>query len=114
MTVAAALAQSVRASDFVARLGGDEFVVALPATDLDGAVKVAANLRTATGNARVVGFDWKITASLGIACYPEHGANVEAVMCCADTALYEAKRGGRDCVRRAPVVPPAPTALSTT
>jgi diguanylate cyclase (GGDEF)-like protein len=114
LTVATALAQSVRASDFVARLGGDEFVVALPATDLDGASHVAQKLGAAARNARVLGFSWEITASLGIASYPDHGSNVEAVMRSADTALYEAKKDGRDCIRHAPVISPAPPALTPT
>ncbi len=113
LTVATALAQSVRASDFVARLGGDEFVVALPATDLIGAGRVAQKLGTAVSNARVLGFNWEITASLGIASYPSHGTNVEAVLRSADTALYQAKTDGRNCVRLAPVIPPPTTALTT-
>jgi diguanylate cyclase (GGDEF)-like protein len=114
LTVATAMAQSVRASDFVARLGGDEFVVALPATDLEGARNVAQKLRATASNARVLGFNWEITASLGISSYPDHGSNVEAVMRSADTALYEAKKDGRNCVRHASVIPPATTALTTT
>jgi diguanylate cyclase (GGDEF)-like protein len=97
----------------VARLGGDEFIVALPATDHEGAVNVAQKLRAAASNARVLGFNWEITASLGISSYPDHGSNVEAVMRSADTALYEAKKAGRNCVRHAPVIPPATTALTT-
>jgi diguanylate cyclase (GGDEF)-like protein len=113
LTVATALAQSVRASDFVARLGGDEFIVALPATDLEGAVNVSQKLRAAVGNARVLGLNWEITASLGTSSYPDHGSNVEAVMRSADTALYEAKKDGRNRVRHAPLIPPATTALTT-
>jgi diguanylate cyclase (GGDEF)-like protein len=114
LTVATALAQSVRASDFVARLGGDEFVVALPDTDLQGASNVAHKLAGAARNARVLGFDWEVTASVGFASYPAHGTNVEAVMRSADTALYQAKKDGRDCVRLAPAIPPAPPALAAT
>jgi diguanylate cyclase (GGDEF)-like protein len=114
LTVATALAQSVGASDFVARLGGDEFVVALPATDIIGAGKVAEKLAAATSNARVLGVSWETTTSIGIATYPDQGANVEAVMRSADAALYEAKRDGRNCVRLAPVLPLASTVLTTT
>lgn len=112
LTVATALAQSVRASDFVARLGGDEFIVALPATDLEGAVNVSQKLRAAIGNARVLGLNWEITASLGISSYPDHGGNVEAVMRSADSALYEAKREGRNRVRHAAEIPPSTAAMN--
>jgi diguanylate cyclase (GGDEF)-like protein len=109
-TVASALAQPVRASDFVVRLGGDEFVVALPATDFDGAHLLAEKIGAAVTRTRVLGFSWDTTASLGIASYPDHGSNVEAVMRCADNALHQAKKDGRNCVRLAPLIPPAATA----
>ena len=111
--VATALAQSVRASDFVARLGGDEFVVVLPATDFDGARILAEKMAAAIANTHVLGFNWDTTASLGIASYPNHGTTIEAVMRCADNALYQAKKDGRNCVHPAPVIPPAAAAALT-
>jgi hypothetical protein len=70
----------VRASDLVARLGGDEFIVVLTATDLDGARHVAENMAAATLKTRLLGFNWQITASFGIATFPDHGPDIETVM----------------------------------
>jgi diguanylate cyclase (GGDEF)-like protein len=109
-TVADAFARSVRASDLVARLGGDEFVVVLPATDLEGARNVAENMAAATVKTRLVGVDWKITASFGIASFPHDGPDIETVMQIADRALYQAKRDGRNCVRLASAIPRATAA----
>jgi diguanylate cyclase (GGDEF)-like protein len=106
-TVARSLARSVRASDFVARLGGDEFVALLPATDLDGARTVTEKLAAATREARLAGLNCAVTASFGIAGFPEHGTDIDAVMRGADSALYQAKNDGRDCVRLAPAAQPA-------
>ena len=108
--VARALAQSVRASDFVARLGGDEFVALLPATDLDGAYTITEKLAAATRETRLAGFNRAVTASFGIAGFPDHGKDIDAVMRSADGALYQAKKDGRDRVRLAPATQPAASA----
>ena len=93
--VADRLRGSVRAGDTVARLGGDEFAIILPMTTMDRALEVAARARLAlerpmTVDATVV----EISASFGIATYPDGGAaNDDALMHQADTAMYRAKRG---------------------
>jgi diguanylate cyclase (GGDEF)-like protein len=54
---------------------------------------------------------WDTTASIGLASYPDHGTTIESVMRYADNALYQAKKDGRNCVRLAPVIPPAVAAV---
>ena len=87
----------MRASDTVGRQGGDEFLAILPETGAEGALAVAEKLRLAlrepypieSGVARV-------GASVGVAIFPTHGSDPEALLRAADTALYKAKREGKD------------------
>ena len=99
--VATTLSESGRGADLAARYGGEEFVVVLPNTDLAGATAIAERLRlriAALGEPRV-------TASLGVATFPEHGRTATEVVGAADEALYESKRGGRDRVTPAAALP---------
>ncbi|WP_165590408.1 diguanylate cyclase [Bordetella pseudohinzii] len=88
----------VRSGDVVARLGGDEFLVLLPQTSLAGAAAFAERLRQTVAQARVEECG-PITLSIGVARYPDHGSNLDAVIKGADKALYDAKEMGRDRVR---------------
>lgn len=99
--VAARLRNSVRASDTVARLGGDEFVVLLPTLDQKGdAVAVAEKIRHALNLPfKVAGHALKISSSIGVAVYPEHGEDEKLLLINADIAMYHAKQSGRDVVR---------------
>jgi two-component system cell cycle response regulator len=99
--VARRLTQSVREEDTVARLGGDEFVMTLPhihgSADAAG---MAAKVIDAVSQpydieSRVV----RMTTSVGIGIYPNDGNDAEALMKSADTALYEAKRAGKNTYR---------------
>jgi diguanylate cyclase (GGDEF)-like protein len=99
--VAGVLTESVRASDFVARFGGEEFVVLLPATDLLGASRVAENIAQMLATAHTPKLDRLVTASFGVAGFPEHGVDAETLLRCADRALYQAKQDGRNCIRLA-------------
>jgi diguanylate cyclase (GGDEF)-like protein len=100
--VAAVLEQSERRVDAAIRLGGEEFALLLPGTDADGAFRVAQrvreNLRRAFHRDAL-----PVTMSFGIASYPAHGGDPEALFQAADTALLAAKAQGRD---RAVVCPP--------
>ena len=94
------LLASVRISDVVARYGGDEFVVLLPETQLSDAVMLAERMAV-----RIAEADWPskdgdltITASLGVASYPEAGTQMQMLLKAADTALYRAKQAGRNTV----------------
>ncbi len=83
----------------VARLGGDEFLVRLPQTSLAGAAAFAERLRQTVAQARVEECGGPITLSIGVARYPDHGSNLDAVIKGADKVLYDAKEMGRDRVR---------------
>jgi diguanylate cyclase (GGDEF)-like protein len=95
------LRSKLRGSDFAARYGGEEFVVLLPATDCAGGVAVANNLRELLTELRIPGLDGPVTASFGVAAYPEDALDASALLRVADQALYAAKAAGRNCVRAA-------------
>ncbi len=88
----------LRESDIVARYGGDEFIVLLPETPCSHAASVATRIRQSIENTPVVAGNRKvrITASIGIACYPDHGDNLKAIMEKTDQAMYSSKAGGRN------------------
>ena len=97
-TVAQRLEQCLRESDTIARIGGDEFVVSLPNihsnVDLFQIAKKMLNAIAApieTG-----GRELHLTASIGIALYPEHGKDAETLIGKADIAMQSAKRLGRN------------------
>jgi diguanylate cyclase (GGDEF)-like protein len=94
--VGAVLREAVRGSDFAGRNGGEEFCVVLPDTDVDGAREAAEKIRALIADISLPGVDLSITASIGIATYPEHAVSVERLERLADAALYLAKRSGRD------------------
>ncbi len=95
--VARSLAAHVRASDVVARIGGDEFVVLLREVDaLSDAVMVANKLIAALASPRSLdGIRIQTGCSLGIAMYPGAAQEPEALVHCADLAMYYAKAQGR-------------------
>ncbi|HEY0591306.1 MAG TPA: EAL domain-containing protein [Thermoanaerobaculia bacterium] len=97
--VAARLRELMRESDTVARLGGDEFAFVLPtARDAQSAFRVGQKvLRSLEAPFVVEGQQCEIGASIGIAMFPEHGADAETLMRHADTAMYDAKRRGAHC-----------------
>ena len=97
--VAHRLQACVRESDTVARIGGDEFMVLLPcievAQDATGvAVKIQALLKQSFTLAQ--GHTVRISSSVGIAIYPEHGSDETELTHHADAAMYQAKATGRD------------------
>lgn len=94
--VGAVLRTTLRDSDFAGRNGGEEFTVILPDTDLAGAQATAEKLRKALADISIPGLDLEVTASLGIAMYPEHALGPERLERMADAALYVAKRSGRN------------------
>ncbi len=103
--VAGVFIETARAVDVCARYGGEELAVLLPHTDSAGAIGLAERLRSAL-EARPVRFgrvEIKVTASFGIASYPESAAQRDGFFPAADKALYQAKADGRNCVRVAPV-----------
>jgi diguanylate cyclase (GGDEF)-like protein len=92
--VGAILAQGVRESDIIARYGGDEFVVVLPETPASGALVIAERLRRAIEEHRFLegqGITARISASFGIATYPDHALSPEGLIQKSDQAMYRVK-----------------------
>ena len=87
--------EELRGVDTPCRFGGDEFALILPQAYADGATVVAERLRTSIEQIEIPGFG-HLTASIGIAAYPLHGASRAALVSAADMALYSAKRAGRN------------------
>jgi diguanylate cyclase (GGDEF)-like protein len=90
----------VREADSVARLGGDEFVILLPRIEsAEGARTVAEKLRRALGEPfDVGGREASVSASIGVALYPDDAGDETALLARADAAMYAAKRAGRNTV----------------
>lgn len=101
--VGAALRSILRTSDFAGRNGGEEFSVMLPDTDLAGAAVTAEKIRSTVAGIVLPGVDLVLTVSIGIAAYPEHALTTERLERLADSALYVAKRSGRNRVEVATV-----------
>jgi len=101
--VARVLKEVMREADHVARYGGEEFLVALPDTNIDGAVMAAERIREKLAQTGMLfqGKSVQLTLSTGIAEFPADGKSPEPLIAAADAALYRAKRGGRDRVKRA-------------
>ncbi len=97
------LRSTVREVDVVARYGGEEFSVILPETDAAGAFVVAEKIREAVSVHPFGGDDTQgpaqITVSVGLATFPTHAQDKEALLREADDALYRAKTSGKDRVR---------------
>lgn len=93
--VGSRLQGAVRPSDVVARLGGDEFAVVLPLAGSEDAARVADKILKALEPPFVIeGLPVMVEASIGLALYPDHGANAESLMQRADVAMYTAKPTG--------------------
>lgn len=96
--VAQRLRQAVREIDTVAHLGGDEFAVLLDAIQHPTQIQAVASklLHLFELPLTVAGRDLYISASIGIALFPQDSDNVELIIEQADTAMYQAKRAGRN------------------
>ena len=91
------LRDELRSVDTAARYGGEEFAVILPQAGADGALIVAERLRRRIELMEVPGVG-HVTASLGIATFPQHASSRDSLVLAADRALYNAKSAGRNCV----------------
>ena len=98
-SVSKRLTQLLRTHDTVARIGGDEFIILLPSlTDEHQANATAEKIIMELSKPfNVASFDEKIGVSIGLALYPKHGDNPDELIKCADDAMYDAKRKGRNC-----------------
>jgi diguanylate cyclase (GGDEF)-like protein/PAS domain S-box-containing protein len=99
--VARRLRRSLRASDLLARIHGDEFVAILPdMSELQEAGSMAQMLLDVVRDPiDVAGTTVSVQASIGVALYPNDGANPRALLRAADIAMYRAKLGGKNAVR---------------
>jgi len=98
LTVSRCLSESLRSIDILGRLGGDEFGVILPHTNAEDAQKVSRHLLEKLGHETLLaqGMTAPISASIGIAVYPDHGITPSELLAKADAAMYAAKRQGRN------------------
>lgn len=96
--VAERLTNTTREGDTVARMGGDEFLVLLPeVAGVKGTCEIAERILERFRLPWVLaGREFNVTASIGIAMYPQHGEDSETLLRNADTAMYRAKDQGRD------------------
>jgi diguanylate cyclase (GGDEF)-like protein/PAS domain S-box-containing protein len=96
--VAERLKKWARAQDTVARIGGDEFIIALIAIrDLaDAAVAAERILAALTDEFVVQGHCFRVSCSIGVSIFPDHGADAESLIKNADAAMYCAKDQGRN------------------
>jgi diguanylate cyclase (GGDEF)-like protein len=94
--VGATLLSVMRESDFVGRYGGEEFVMLLPAADLETGLQVAERVRAAIADIQIFEENRSITASFGVAVFPDHASDAARLIRSADRALYQAKAKGRN------------------
>ncbi|MFA5083022.1 MAG: sensor domain-containing diguanylate cyclase [Hydrogenophilaceae bacterium] len=105
--------EALRAIDTVGRMGGEEFAVVLPQTGPRQAIEAAERLRVLIGKTEIPlehGLPLQFTVSIGVVTLSGRSSNIDTLLNQADTALYEAKRSGRNrvCVYQAPDQPAAP------
>ena len=92
----------LRKNDLEGRVGGEEFAILLPETSISEAVVLAERIREIIESVAInIGeTSLHITASFGVASVEEADVSLDSVYKRADSALYEAKNAGRNCVRR--------------
>lgn len=97
-----AMQSTLRGGDIVGRFGGEEFVVLLPGADLKKAVGAAERCRAAVEKMKVPGAPYlSVTASVGVAAFPDHGEDLDGLLKASDTAMYAAKANGRNRIETA-------------
>lgn len=99
--VAGEVSTLVRRNEVFSRLGGDEFAILLPEADQREVAQLAERVVRAISQIpfRFEGQNIRLTVSLGIAMYPEHADNAEALIAHADAAMYQAKEAGKNAWR---------------
>jgi diguanylate cyclase (GGDEF)-like protein len=95
--------EQIRTADVAGRIGGEEFAVWLPETGLELGARIAERIRSKLG---ITAWDWQgrpwpLSASFGVAACPETSRSLDNLPAQADSALYAAKRSGRNRVERA-------------
>jgi len=109
------ISASLRRIDIVGRYGGEEFLLVMPGCGSDAAVMIAERVRFAIAATPMLASDRTIpvTASIGVATMAETSQNDQQLIAEADSAMYEAKRRGRNRVEVAPVAVPEGDRSST-
>jgi diguanylate cyclase (GGDEF)-like protein len=99
--VARRLKFSLRESDTTARIGGDEFVVLLAGIEngADATIVAEKMMQPLRVPVKLAGHELRISVSMGVGVFPEHGIESATLMRHADLAMYQAKRAGRDAIR---------------
>jgi diguanylate cyclase (GGDEF)-like protein/PAS domain S-box-containing protein len=99
--VAGEVSGLTRRNEMLFRLGGDEFAVLMPSADRAQAEALAERIVRAIAQIpfRLEGQTLHISSSLGIAHYPEHAADQDQLVACADAAMYQAKQAGKNAWR---------------
>jgi diguanylate cyclase (GGDEF)-like protein len=111
------LIASTRQLDMVFRYGGDEFALMLVETHPEGAVTIARRIRDAFRSRRFMqkhGLEIQLTASIGVATFPDHATSATDLVRAADFAMYAAKAQGRNDVCLADRVPSDPSSAPST
>jgi diguanylate cyclase (GGDEF)-like protein len=95
--------EQIRGGDVPGRIGGEEFAVWLPETGLDLGARIAERIRVKLGTTAWDwrGRQWPLSASFGVAACPETSRSLDNLPAQADSALYVAKRSGRNRVEKA-------------
>jgi len=97
-----AIQSTLRSDDIVGRFGGEEFVVLLPGADVGQALGAAERCRAAIESMEIPGAPYvRVTASVGVAAFPEHGAELDRLLRASDQAMYRAKANGRNRIQPA-------------
>ena len=94
-TIAEVLKSNARSIDIAARMGGEEFNLILPGVDIEGGCIAAERIRKAIESVELEKIG-HITASLGVATYPDQSDDLEELLELTDQAMYESKRNGRN------------------
>ena len=93
--IAEVLKSNARSIDVAARMGGEEFNLILPGVDIEGGCIAAERIRKAIESVELEKIG-RITASLGVATYPDQSDDIQELLELTDQAMYESKRNGRD------------------
>lgn len=99
--VAATVSDLLRNSDLAGRLGGGEFVLVLPDTQKDGAIEVAEKVRLGVTRVDLPALDWPLSASFGVATFPDDAVSADELLRLARAACRAAKAAGRNAVEAA-------------
>lgn len=101
--IGAYLLSAIRQYDVACRYGGEELVIILPDTSMENIIMCAERIRAGVNKLKLEHEGQQldsISVSIGVACFPDDGIDVEKLIKAADKALYDAKEAGRNCVKR--------------